>query len=55
VPNPVYVPIDGLEDAPLEPAHGAAGVVAFPLPAGRRAVGVSVAGIGGRVVLDAPR
>jgi len=55
LPTPVYVPIDGLDGAPLEPAHGAAGVVAFRLPAGRRGVAVSIAGAGGRVVLDAPR
>ena len=52
---PVYVPIDGLENAPLEPDHGAAGVVAFRLPAGRRGIAVSIAAGGGRVLLDAPR
>jgi hypothetical protein len=52
---PVYVPIDGLDNAPVEPDHGAAGVVAFRLPSGRRGIAVSVAADGGRVVLDAPR
>jgi hypothetical protein len=50
----IYVPIDGLDDAPLEPAHGAAGVVAFRLPTSRRGVAVSITGSGGQVILDAP-
>ena len=55
VPVPVYVPIDGLDDDPIEPGHGAAGVVAFRIPTGHRGIAVSVAGDGGQVILDAPR
>jgi hypothetical protein len=55
VPIPVYVPIDGLEGASVEPAHGAAGVVAFRLPSGRRGVAVVVSGGDDEVILDAPR
>jgi len=54
VPVSIYVPIDGLDDAPLEPAHGAAGVVAFRLPTGRHGVAVSITGSAGQVILDAP-
>ena len=55
VPVPVYVPIDSLDNDPIELGHGAAGVVAFRLPAGHRGVAVSIGRDGGQVILDAPR
>ncbi|GAC1340206.1 MAG: hypothetical protein NVSMB29_08750 [Candidatus Dormibacteria bacterium] len=53
VPIPTYVAIDALENAPIEPSRGAAGTVAFRLPAGRLGVAVAVQSHGEEVLLDA--
>ncbi|MFN2451099.1 MAG: hypothetical protein ABR541_01965 [Candidatus Dormibacteria bacterium] len=53
VPLPTFVAIDALENSAIEPGSGAAGTVAFRLPAGRVGVAVAISAGGEEVVLDA--
>lgn len=54
VPIPGYAPIDKLDGDPIAPDHGAAGVVAFRLPPGRRGVAVLLRDSATTVSIDAP-